>query len=137
MNQKPLLLLQPRVAELGRFVINGLVASVIHYAALTFNIRVLEFSSVGLANFFAAWVGIAASFIGSRVYVFRRREEPFVEQAMRFLAAYTAIACFHGLLLYVWTDRFHQDYTLGLVLAATMQAVLSYLGNKLLVFKAA
>ncbi|MBD9416987.1 GtrA family protein [Pseudomonas sp. PDM16] len=129
--------LEPRTAEVVRFVINGLIASAVHYAALSFNLRVLEMSSAGLANFFAAWFGIAASFIGSRFFVFRNREEAMAQQAMRFLASYAAIACLHGLLLYAWTDRLHLDYTVGLILAAMMQAVLSYLGNKLLVFKPA
>lgn len=128
--------LDPRAAEVGRFIINGLFAAGIHYAVLSFNLRVLEFPSAGLANFVAAWFGIAASFIGSRFFVFRRGEAPLASQAMRFLASYAAIACLHGLLLYVWTDRLHRDYTSGLVIAAVMQAVLSYLGNKLLVFKA-
>ena len=129
--------LEPRTAEVVRFVINGLIASAVHYAALSFNLRVLEMSSAGLANFFAAWFGIAASFIGSRFFVFRNRDEAMAQQAMRFLASYAAIACLHGLLLYAWTDRLHLDYTVGLILAAMMQAVLSYLGNKLLVFKPA
>lgn len=129
--------LEPRTAEVVRFVINGLIASAVHYAALSFNLQVLEMSSAGLANFFAAWFGIAASFIGSRFFVFRNKEEAMAQQAMRFLASYAAIACLHGLLLYAWTDRLHLDYTVGLILAAMMQAVLSYLGNKLLVFKPA
>lgn len=129
--------LGPRVAEVGRFVINGLVATGVHYAALTFNLRVLELPSAGLANFFAAWFGIAASFIGSRYFVFRHRDEALAQQARRFLASYAAIACLHGILLYIWTDRLHLDYTVGLILAAVMQAVLSYLSNKLLVFKTA
>lgn len=126
-----------RAAEIGRFVVNGLFASGVHYVVLSFNLRVLEMPSAGLANFFAAWFGIAASFLGSRYFVFRHGGEPLGAQAMRFLASYAAIACLHGLLLYAWTDRLHLDYTVGLVLAAMMQAVLSYLGNRLLVFKAA
>ncbi|UUY10025.1 GtrA family protein [Pseudomonas sp. J452] len=129
--------LDSRAAEVGRFVINGLFATAVHYAALIFNLRVLELPSAGLANFFAAWCGIAASFIGSRFFVFRSREAPLARQATRFLASYAAIACLHGLLLYVWTDQLQRDYAVGLVLAAMMQAVLSYLGNKLLVFRTA
>lgn len=128
---------EPRVAEVGRFVINGLFATGVHYVVLCFNLRVLEMPSAGLANFSAAWFGIAASFIGSRYFVFRCGGEPLGQQAMRFLTSYAAIASLHGLLLYAWTDRLHLDYTVGLILAAMMQAVLSYLGNRLLVFKAA
>lgn len=129
--------LDPRAAEIGRFILNGLLATGVHYAALVFNLQVLEFSSAGLANFFAAWAGIAASFIGSRCFVFAQREAPLMSQALRFLASYAVIACLHGVLLYVWTDRLQLDYRVGLVLAAMMQAVLSYLGNKLLVFRTA
>ncbi|MBB6342379.1 putative flippase GtrA [Pseudomonas fluvialis] len=126
-----------RVAEIVRFALNGLFAAGIHFAVLSFNLRVLEMPSAGLANFFAAWFGIAASFIGSRFFVFRHSEGALVSQAMRFLASYAVIACLHGLLLYIWTDQLQRDYTVGLFLAVMMQAVLSYLGNKLLVFKAA
>jgi putative flippase GtrA len=126
-----------RVAEVGRFVINGLFATAVHYAVLCFNLQILEMPSAGLANFFAAWFGIAASFIGSRYFVFRCGGEPWGQQARRFLMSYAAIACLHGLLLYAWTDRLQLDYTVGLILAAMMQAVLSFLGNRLLVFKAA
>ena len=128
---------EPRAAEVGRFVINGLFATGIHYGALSFNLHALEFSSAGLANFIAAWVGIAAPFIGSRFFVFRNREAPLAQQVVLFFAFYSAIACLHGLLLYAWIDRLHQGYTIGLALAAMMQVMLSYLGNKLLVFRTA
>lgn len=127
----------PRAAEMVRFVINGLVAACVHYAALSFNMQVLEMSSAGLANFFAAWFGILASFIGSRYFVFRQHEGDLAGQALRFLTSYAAIACFHGLFLHIWTDQLRLDYRIGLLLGAAAQAVLSYLGNRLLVFRLA
>lgn len=126
----------PRVAEVGRFVANGLVATAFHYAVLTFNLRVLDMPSAGVANFIAAWFGIAASFIGNRFFVFPHRAGPVARQAARFLALYAAMACVHGLLLFAWTDVFHLNYTAGFVLATALQTVLSYLGNKLFVFAA-
>jgi len=128
--------LDPRIAELARFVVNGVVATAVHYGVLTFNLKVLGIPSAGLANFIAAWFGITASFIGSRFFVFRRSEAPLLRQAMRFLALYLCIACLHGLLLFVWTDVFHLNYTAGFALATVLQTMLSYLGNKLLVFSA-
>lgn len=124
----------PRIAELGRFAINGVVATAVHYGVLSFNLNVLGFASAGVANFFAAWFGIAASFIGSRFFVFRRKEASWVRQALRFLALYASIACLHGLVLFAWTDTFHMNYTAGFTLATVLQTSLSYLGNKLLVF---
>lgn len=126
----------PRLAELGRFIINGIVATAIHYAVLTLNLKVIGIPSAGVANFVAAWFGIAASFIGSRFFVFRRSEAPWLKQALRFLVLYASIACLHGLVLFAWTDTFQLNYTAGFALATVLQTVLSYLGNKLMVFSA-
>lgn len=126
----------PRVAEIGRFIANGLVATAVHYAVLSFNLRVLGMPSAGVANFIAAWFGIAASFIGNRFFVFPHRAAPVARQAARFLALYVAMACLHGLLLFAWTDVLHLDYTAGFLLATALQTVASYLGNKLFVFTA-
>ena len=127
-------LADPRVAELGRFILNGLFATAVHYGVLNFNLHVLGMPSAGAANFFAAWFGIAASFIGSRFFVFRKRSAPWARQALRFLVLYASIACLHGLLLFVWTDVFGLDYSMGFLIATVLQTVLSYVGNKLLVF---
>ncbi|RZL91185.1 MAG: GtrA family protein [Variovorax sp.] len=126
----------PRVAEVGRFIANGLMATAVHYAVLTLNLRMLGVPSAGVANFVAAWFGIGASFIGNRFFVFPRRTAPVVRQAVRFLALYATMASLHGLLLFAWTDVLHLDYTAGFVIAAALQAMLSYLGNKLFVFTA-
>jgi putative flippase GtrA len=124
----------PQVAEIGRFVVNGLIATLVHYSVLTFNLRVLGMSSAGMANFVAAWFGIATSFAGSRYFVFRRRDAALGPQALRFLGLYAAIACLHGLLLHVWTDQLGFDYSIGFLIGTAVQTVLSYIGNKLLVF---
>lgn len=89
-----------------------------------------------MANFIAAWFGITASFLGNRYFVFRRKESPWRRQARLFLALYLPIACLHGLMLFVWTDVFHLNYTAGFMIATSIQTMLSYLGNKLLVFSA-
>lgn len=128
--------LNPRIAELTRFVINGVLATAVHYGVLSFNLHVLQIPSAGLANFLAAWFGIAASFVGSRFFVFRHKSSPWLPQALRFLTLYLSIACLHGLLLFVWTDTFHLNYSIGFALATVLQTVLSYTGNKLLVFSA-
>ena len=120
--------------EIVRFVANGLVATAVHYGVLTFNLEVAGLRSAGAANFLAAWFGIAASFVGSRYFVFKRVDRPLLAQAARFLALYASIACLHGLLLFVWTDVLHFNYTVGFLLATVLQTLLSYAGNKLLVF---
>lgn len=121
--------------ELTRYVINGVVATVVHYGVLSFNLDVLNFPSAGLANLVAAAVGITTSFLGSRYFVFRKTGEFIATQAIKFSGLYGGIAVLHGLVLLIWTDWLGLDYRLGFLIATVFQVSLSYVGNKLLVFK--
>ncbi len=118
-----------------RYIVNGLVATAIHFLVLTIILELLNWSSAGFANLVAAIFGISASFIGSRYYVFNGSLEPLVKQLYRFLLLYVAIAILHGLLMYVWVDLYMQNYMIGFVIATAMQITCSYIGNKILVFK--
>lgn len=120
--------------QLVRYLVNGVFATAVHYAALRFCLEVLHLGSAGLANMLAAPVGIATSFLGSRYYVFQRRETAIVQQAVRFMGLYAAIAALHGGLLYAWTDLLRLNYSVGFLIAVGMQVVLGYLAGKYLVF---
>jgi len=121
--------------ELVRYGINGLSATLIHFGVLSLNLKVLGFSSAGLANLLAAICGVSASFLGSRYFVFPRTGEAIITQAMKFAGLYGFIAVLHGLVLLVWTDLYHMDYRIGFVIATIIQVSLSYLGNKFMVFR--
>ena len=121
--------------QVVRYIINGLGATAVHYAVLSFNLKVLGIPSAGLANLCAATAGISASFLGSRYFVFRSRNEAIVRQAAKFGLLYAAIAVLHGLVLYLWSDIGRLDYRMGFLLATALQVMLSYWGNKKLVFK--
>lgn len=121
-------------AEAVRYVINGVAATGVHYATLQLNLNVLGVPSAGLANLLAALVGIAASFLGSRYFVFRSHTEDLLPQAAKFGLLYGAIALLHGLVLYLWTDLAGFDYRVGFLFALVLQVALSYWGNKRLVF---
>lgn len=118
-----------------RYIVNGLLATIVHFAALTFNLKILNWSSAGLSNLVAAFFGIAASFLGSRYYVFQGSGESLFHQAVRFIFLYLAIALLHGTLMHVWVDMYAQNYILGFLIATAMQMMFSFWGNKLLVFK--
>ena len=121
--------------QMMRFGINGVVATVVHFLVLVFNLKVLALPSAGLANGIAALFGVSASFIGSRYFVFPATGESILVQAIRFSGLYAAIAILHGLILLVWTDWFGLDYRIGFLVATGIQVSLSYLGNKTLVFQ--
>jgi putative flippase GtrA len=118
-----------------RYIINGLVATAVHFCALTIGLSVIGLPSAGLANFCAAIVGISTSFLGSRYFVFRQFDESIAVQAVKFSGLYAAIAILHALLLFAWTDFLRYDYRIGFLIATGFQVSLSYFGNKSLVFR--
>ena len=124
----------PRSLEIIRYGVNGVVATMVHYGILSFNLDVAGFSSAGLANLCAAVFGIVASFIGSRYFVFRPTGKSIFDEAARFTGLYAAIAALHGTLLFIWTDTLKFDYRSGFLVATIMQVFFSYLGNRYLVF---
>ncbi|MGE6781538.1 GtrA family protein [Ensifer adhaerens] len=123
-----------RTLEVARFVGNGVLATGIHFAILTFGIEVLHIPSAGLANFIAAFFGITASFLGNRYFVFRSRSEQIWVQAKSFAFLYVTIACFHAALLLVCTDWLKFDFRVSFVFATCLQIIISYIGNRFFVF---
>jgi putative flippase GtrA len=121
--------------ELFRYMLNGAFATTVHYGVLSLGLDAVELSSAGVANLIASVFGIVVSFMGSRYFVFCQFEESIIRQAARFGFLYFAIAFLHGALLFIWTDRLGYDYRLGFLLATFFQMVLSYSGNKILVFR--
>jgi putative flippase GtrA len=121
--------------EVVRYIVNGIIATLVHYNVLTLNIKIIELESAGVSNFIAAIFGISASFIGSRYFVFKSHQNSLSNQLILFSALYASIAVMHGLTLYWWSDIQHMDYRIGFVLATGLQVMLSYWGNKKLVFK--
>lgn len=121
--------------EIGRYIVNGLIATIIHYAALSFNIHYAGIESAGISNIVASFFGITASFLGSRYFVFPDSTGNPFSLMIRFSGLYVAIAVLHGITLGIWTDLCDFDYRIGFLIATAMQVSLSYIGNKRLVFK--
>ena len=122
-------------AQAARYVINGIIATAVHYAVLRFNLGVLHLPSAGLANLIAAGFGISASFLGSRYFVFRAHGGSILHQLAKFGVLYACIALLHGGVLWLWTDVNHFDFRIGFLLATALQVALSFWGNKTLVFR--
>lgn len=118
-----------------RYLVNGFVATAVHFFVLVFSMQVLNWSSAGAANGLAAIFGIATSFVGSRYYVFKHSSETAASQIAKFLVLYLCIALLHAGVLLVWADYYQLNYVVGFFVATLMQLMLSYWGNKVLVFK--
>ena len=122
-------------SQFARYIVNGLVATAVHFGVLTFNLQVLQMKYAGLANLLAATAGITTAFFGSRYFVFNRRDKTILRQAAKFGLLYAAIALLHGAVLFGWTDVLLLDYRAGFLVATVLQVMLSFWGNKFLVFK--
>lgn len=120
--------------EAMRYVVNGVIATLVHFSVLVFNIDVLGFQSAAAANFIAAIIGIGTSFLGSRYFVFQAHKQPAFSQLMKFLSLYGFIALLHASLMMVWADILLFDYKAGFVFITVIQVLCSYIGNKYLVF---
>ncbi|PAK90981.1 polysaccharide biosynthesis protein GtrA [Stenotrophomonas rhizophila] len=121
--------------QLLRYVINGLVATGVHFAVLSLLVEVVHVPSKGVANLLAAAVAIVASFLGNRFFVFAATQARASKQLWRFVLLYAAIALLNGGLMALWSDLLKFDYRIGFVLISIIQFILSFLGNRLLVFK--
>ena len=117
-----------------RYLMNGAVATGLHFLTLWMCIDFFHFASAGIANFIAALVASTAAFFGNRYFVFTQSMRSPIQQAKGFVILYLAAALFHGLFLHVWSDRLQMHYATGFVLATALQVVGIYVFNRKVVF---
>lgn len=117
----------------ARFIANGLVATAVHYVALIVLIEGVGFNSAGLANGIAAVFGISASYVGNRYFVFQSGAT-LMRTLPPFLILYATIALLHATVLAIWTDYGGLPYTIGFLIGTAGSILISYLGNRYLVF---
>lgn len=120
--------------ELGRFLVNGVAATVVTWVVMRLFLDVLDLPWAWLAFWIGAIAGITVSFLGNRYFVFRRADAPMAHQAARFVAAYAVIALMVSGIMALWADVFHLDPNSGFVLATGVQVTLSFVANRVLVF---
>ena len=123
------------VLRLLRYVLNGLLATGVHYLVLSVLINSLAVRPIGLANLVAAITGTAASFVGNRRFVFKAVNAPVQKQAVHFAALYAILAVIHSACVYLWCDILNRDYQTGFLLATGLQFLLSYIFNSRVVFR--
>lgn len=118
-----------------KYGINGVFATGVHYFALFLQVERIGITSLGVANGVASVFGITASFLGNRFFVFNDADENILSHAVRFILLYTALAFFNYGFMFYFGDLQQVDYKLVFLIATVIQFVLSYFGNKILVFK--
>lgn len=122
--------------QLIRFILIGLLATGVHYGLLRLLVDLVHVPSAGVANGLAAVGGIATSYLGNRLFVFRH-DGAHGAALVRFLAVYGLVIGLHTAFLAVWTDWLGWPLTAGFVLATGGSAVTTFLANKYFVFSGA
>jgi putative flippase GtrA len=117
-----------------RFVINGLIATSIHFLVLYLCVDFLMVAYYGISNLIGAIFGTVYSFLGNKFYVFKDSNSNIFVQSSKFIGLYTCMAINHGAFLYYWSDIFNYNYMLGFLLITTLNTVLSFLVNKYKIF---
>ena len=120
--------------ELVRYVLNGLLATAVHFGAAWLCLQLFAFRWASVANFVGVTMGISISFIGNRYFVFVQRASPWLQQLTRFALLYGVIAVIHVSILFVWADIGGGGFNTGFLLATCVQFLCSYWGNRNIVF---
>lgn len=122
------------IRRILRFLGVGVAAASVHFTVLAALVDLAGLRPTAIAGMVAAIAGVTASFVGNRLFVFRTTNKDWRGQAGRFVALYAATSLVHGATLYLCTDLGGGDYRVAFVLATALQAGLSYIGNRTLVF---
>lgn len=124
-----------RDSSAARFVLNGVLAAVVHFVTLRLCLQVVGVPSAGISNTMAALAGTTASFFGNRHFVFRSSQAAAWPQFVRFWMLYGGLSLVQGIWLFGWTDVAGLDYRIGFVLGLALQIAGAYFGGRHWVFK--
>ncbi len=124
-----------KTKEIFRYVLNGAAATGFHYFVLYSCIEIINFNSIGMANFCASLVGISFSFLGNKYFVFDQDDAKITLQFIKFFTLYSLVAFLHGAFLYIWSDVLLKNYNYGFMIAVAIQFLYGYYSSKNFVFK--
>jgi len=118
-----------------KFIINGLIATFVHYIVLYFNMEIIGMTSATVANLIGASFGITVSFFGNRNFVFLSKNSAIHFQAMGFIILQSILVAMQSIIVYIWVDLYDYNYQIVFIFAVGVSAVLSYTANKIIIFR--
>jgi putative flippase GtrA len=127
---------EPVVQEIFLFLINGFLATSVHFAALILFVNFAGLS-YGASNFLSFLVGSISSFLGNKFFVFKVTNKfRTSSQFINFFFLYLTLAFVHGIALYWWSDINEYNYIVGFLLITILNMVISFIFNKYIIFNA-
>tara|TARA_B100000787_G_scaffold98921_1_gene72976 strand:+ start:664 stop:1089 length:426 start_codon:yes stop_codon:yes gene_type:complete len=127
---------EPVAQEIFLFLINGFLATLVHFVTLTLFVNFAGLS-FGASNFISFLVGAISSFLGNKFFVFKVKNKfRTTSQFIKFLFLYLTLAFEHGIALYWWSDINEYNYIVGFLLIAMLNMAISFIINKYIIFNA-
>ena len=118
-----------------RFVISGIISTLIHFSFLFIFVEILSIFSVGLSNLIAAFFGISSSFILNNFFVFRKSFKGILKTYLKFVLSNIFVIFATSFLFVIWSDLLSFDYRIGFVLIYGLIAIFNFYFYKNLIFK--
>lgn len=127
---------EPVTKEIFLFLINGFVATLVHFATLILFVNFVGLS-YGVSNFLSFLVGSISSFLGNKFFVFKVKNKfRSTSQFIKFFFLYLTLAIEHGIALYWWSDINEYNYIVGFLLITMLNIIISFIFNKYIIFNA-
>jgi putative flippase GtrA len=120
--------------EIIFFILNGIVATLVHFFILLVFIDVIQLDSLIISNIFAGIAGMTSSFLGNRKFVFNTSKVNLSEQLLKFIALYLSVIILHTVVISIFTNIFTIDYRISFVIASSFVISVSFLINKFVIF---
>lgn len=117
------------------FILNGGMATVVHFSVLFLLIELFHVPSLVWANLTAGAVAITCSFMGNKYIVFNSHNEVMLHQLLKFVLVYICALFFHTFAIYELSSVYGIDYRVAFVVASFLVIMFTFLSNKLMVFK--
>jgi putative flippase GtrA len=121
-------------AQKWRYVLNGGVATLAHYATLRVLMALYPSTDPGVCNLGASAVGISVSFLGNRLIVFAGSTKWLWGQLWQFVLLYVALSVVQGLFMHLLVANLELNVTVSFLMCTAFQFVAGFWANKAIVF---
>ena len=118
----------------ARFVLVGLVATLVHYLVILCLVDLLSLLEPTPATVVGSVFGIATAYVGNYHYVFGVDDKRHHHYVPRFVITYLIVMSIHASVMYLFVEILLLPYELGFITATALSAMTTFVANNLIVF---
>ena len=117
-----------------RFVLVGIIATLVHYLVILCLVDLLSLLEPTPATVVGSVFGIATAYIGNYHYVFGVDDKRHHHYLPRFVITYLIVMIIHASVMYLFAEILLLPYELGFITATALSAMTTFMANNLIVF---